>query len=249
VATAISTAAEELSEVVEELAIVAEGLAEVVEEPAAAERKSSHRRRKRRRRDRGEGESSRDRELQPVADATEDFSEDLQAEPAEQTVEEEAFDRPQESEADRSGGRPRRRRSRRGRSRDRQRPGGAESSAEELIIDSEPIDSEPIDSEPIDSEQDESIFEPAEPAGSRLSFEEADEDHADHDDEFADETSGKVGFRNIPTWQDAIGVIVGTNLESRAKRPGNGPSRGRQQGRGSRDRRGSGNRGPRKKPS
>ena len=67
----------------------------------------------------------------------------------------------------------------------------------------------------------------------------------DEDDEDADSASAKAGFRSIPTWEEAVGILVSANLESRARRPGNGgpPGRG---GRGSRDRsRPGGNRGPR----
>jgi hypothetical protein len=65
-----------------------------------------------------------------------------------------------------------------------------------------------------------------------------------------DAGSAKVGFRSIPTWEEAVGTIVAANLEARAKRPGNdGPSRSRG-GRGQRGgkRGGSGNRGRQQRP-
>jgi hypothetical protein len=52
--------------------------------------------------------------------------------------------------------------------------------------------------------------------------------------------SPRIGFRNIPTWHDAIGAIIGKNMESRARNPsgsrGHGGRGGRGRGRG-RDRR------------
>ena len=45
----------------------------------------------------------------------------------------------------------------------------------------------------------------------------------DFGDEGEDEDGGespRIGFRNIPTWQDAIGVMIAKNMESRARNPG-----------------------------
>jgi hypothetical protein len=39
--------------------------------------------------------------------------------------------------------------------------------------------------------------------------------------------SGRFGFRGIPTWQDAIGILVTRNLEARARRSGGGPQQTR----------------------
>ena len=38
--------------------------------------------------------------------------------------------------------------------------------------------------------------------------------------------SPRIGFRNIPTWQDAIGVIIAKNMESRTRNPGGLPRLG-----------------------
>jgi len=66
----------------------------------------------------------------------------------------------------------------------------------------------------------------------------ADSDQAEAFDEEGDEdgVSARVGFRGIPTWDEAVGMIVAKNLESRAKRPGggNGAPRGRGGQRGGR---------------
>jgi hypothetical protein len=34
----------------------------------------------------------------------------------------------------------------------------------------------------------------------------------------------KAGHRGIPTWEEAVGMVIAANMESRAKRPGNAPS-------------------------
>ena len=55
----------------------------------------------------------------------------------------------------------------------------------------------------------------------------------DEDDEDGDE-SPRIGFRNIPTWQDAIGVMIAKNLESRSRNPGGSRGPGGRGGRGER---------------
>jgi hypothetical protein len=55
-------------------------------------------------------------------------------------------------------------------------------------------------------------------------------------DEDGDGKPGKLSHRAIPTWEQAIGLMVATNMESRAKNPGAGKPRGR------------GRRGPRDRP-
>ena len=42
-----------------------------------------------------------------------------------------------------------------------------------------------------------------------------------------------IKHRNIPTWDEAVGMVIATNMEARAKNP-NGGSRGRGRGRGRR---------------
>jgi hypothetical protein len=62
---------------------------------------------------------------------------------------------------------------------------------------------------------------------------------SDEEDEADEGPSVRLGFRGIPTWDEAIGMIVDKNLEARAKRSSGGPrpSRGK---RPPRDNRGSG---------
>jgi hypothetical protein len=53
----------------------------------------------------------------------------------------------------------------------------------------------------------------------------------DHEGEY------KPNHRGIPSWEEAIGMIVATNMEARSKNPHAGPSsRGRGRGRGGRRR-------------
>ena len=46
-------------------------------------------------------------------------------------------------------------------------------------------------------------------------------------DEGEDQRSPRLGFRGIPTWEEAVGLIVTKNLAARAKRPGGGAQHGR----------------------
>ncbi len=83
-------------------------------------------------------------------------------------------------------------------------------------------------------------------ADESLDLRDAMEEEPDSDVEEGEEGEVRPGLRNIPTWDEAVGVMVSANLESRAKRPGNGESRGRG-GRGGHGGRGSGGKrgGPR----
>jgi hypothetical protein len=54
-------------------------------------------------------------------------------------------------------------------------------------------------------------------------------DMEDMDDDADDDDADKVdkeGHRAIPSWEEALSVIINKNLESRTKRPNGGPSRG-----------------------
>jgi ribonuclease E len=65
-------------------------------------------------------------------------------------------------------------------------------------------------------------------------------------DEGDDQRSPRLGFRGIPTWEEAVGLIVNKNIETRAKRPNGGAQHGRGH-RGPRDNRGG--RGGKRRPS
>ncbi|MGA2066558.1 MAG: hypothetical protein ABSG86_16395 [Thermoguttaceae bacterium] len=70
------------------------------------------------------------------------------------------------------------------------------------------------------------------------------EELTDEDQAEAEGGADHVGFRNIPTWPEAVGMIIAKNMESRAKNPGNPRPRGGPRGRGGRgNRRSSDNRG------
>jgi hypothetical protein len=57
----------------------------------------------------------------------------------------------------------------------------------------------------------------------------ADENHEPLDD---DEPRDEAEHRNIPSWDEAIGVIIAKNMEARQKNPNGYRSRGRPRGRG-----------------
>ncbi len=73
-------------------------------------------------------------------------------------------------------------------------------------------------------------------------------DLAENDDADAEQPA-RLGFRGIPTWEEAVGLLIDRNLEARAKRP----SAGQSHGRGSRSRDGHGRdkrgRGGKRRPS
>jgi hypothetical protein len=68
------------------------------------------------------------------------------------------------------------------------------------------------------------------------------------DEEAGEEPGGdrpaRIGFRGIPTWEEAVGMLITKNIEARARRPAGGPSHGRgnrdNRGRNDRDNRGRG---------
>ncbi len=62
----------------------------------------------------------------------------------------------------------------------------------------------------------------------------------DEDERLGGDRPARVGFRGIPTWEEAVGLVITKNMEARSKRSGGGPSKGRGD-RGPRDNRGRGN--------
>jgi ribonuclease E len=219
VVEALSVAAEELSEVAEELATVADELSDVVEPPSPEKRegeKEGGRRRRRRRRSR--------EPFLPAPGAEPAASEEVEMTEttADLAIEEEGVAGGPESEpAPPAQRRPRGRR-RRGRRERGDRP-------EEVR--------QVIDGSPADAVGPAGVADTADLDDGELL---GDEDH-----EEGEGKSDQVGFRNIPTWPEAVGIIVAKNLESRAKNPGGDQrSRGGQRGRGGRnDRRSSNRRG------
>jgi hypothetical protein len=59
----------------------------------------------------------------------------------------------------------------------------------------------------------------------------ADEEEQDEEDAKGSK-AGSTGHRAIPTWEEAVGMIVAANVEARARRPSRGPSHGRSRDRG-----------------
>jgi hypothetical protein len=213
-------ASEELSEVAEELASVAEELATVaeeavvVEEAAVVEEEPSLERREGGRRRR------RRRRSRPAFGQRSDTepSGPAEAEPPE-TAAELPTEEPDAAEADSDAvertGRPARGGRRRGR---RERTGRTDDVREAIGgRDEVPPEATPDEHEEM-----------------------VDEDQAEEEGEGR---SDQVGFRNIPSWPDAVGMIVARNMESRAKNPGNQRSGGGPRGRGGRGNRRPSNRG------
>ena len=222
----------DLAEVFAEPQVAGEKPADVdVREPSEAEGRRSGGRGRRRRRGRGRGQresSPAEQENRPEQIDREDLELELPEDSAETFGGEAAGSDASAAERESGDTRSRRGRSRRGRSRGQDTRGGQR------------------DSRPEKPEQQEESDQDS--ASTEMAAEPYDDYQCDEDD--ADATSARVGFRSIPTWEEAVGTIVAANLEARAKRPGNdAPPRSRG-GRGSRGgkRGGGGNRGPRQRP-
>ncbi|TVS13443.1 MAG: hypothetical protein EA424_21445, partial [Planctomycetaceae bacterium] len=67
------------------------------------------------------------------------------------------------------------------------------------------------------------------------SADDPDDDHHDDvsEDDDDDLSGASVKHRKIPTWDEAVALVISNNMESRARNPGNG-NRGRGRGRGRR---------------
>jgi hypothetical protein len=190
-----------------------EDLKEGAGEEGTIEDRERPKRRRRRGRGRGPGRQDRERPEHVPAEEGDRWDEASEAEHGEEEAE--AGERePKEAEGGEERPRRRRRRGRGGRS-SSDRPARAESA---------------------DGARDEAFDE-----------EESDEssqgESHDHDDEDGDEEGPRGSHKNIPTWSEAIGVMVETNMQSRKSSPQRpGPPRdrargGRGRGRGGRGRR------------
>lgn len=212
-----------------------ERAAGTAESPAESEEQRTSRRRRKRRR-RGRGASRADATQPPAAEPSEL---ELPAASEELPVADVAEDQSVAGDAvasevpgveagaeERSG----RRRSRRSGRRRKRRPEGTETREETA---GEPESDAGEAHPPRDFRPEPSEFAPRD---------DADDDSADeYVDEGDDDKELRVGHRAIPTWDEAVGLIIAANLESRAKRPSSGQSRGH----GGRDRRGGQRRPPR----
>ncbi len=184
--------------------------------PQSSDAEGPPERRRRKRRRRGRGPRDAAPAEQPTGSAPPE-SDDFTLE----LPEEEQPVEPGEPTAESRPERPERRRGRRGRSRGRDR-----GPVRDAAIPAPAVEDRP----PLEEDLDDTTLDLPDPLG----------------DETDDEASAAVGFHSIPTWEEAVGILVSANLESRARRPGNGAASGRGGNRGGRDRnRGGGNRGSR----
>ena len=119
--------------------------------------------------------------------------------------------------------RPRRRRSRRGRKRRDTEAGVGETSVGEASAGAadEPADAPTGYASEELPEMQREMTEADELADDGIDLEEGEEGEG--------QQSPRIGFRGIPTWEEAVGLIVNKNIETRAKRPSSGSqhSRGR----------------------
>ena len=168
--------------------------------------------RRRRRRGRGRNRGTAENTEQPIAEpgseetAEGGFGEGLELEPSESAEGETA-------EHDRGERRPRGRRRGRGGDRDRRRD-------EPVAPEGEFAAEAPDEFGEVD--EDETIHAGEEASGDFEGDEELDDGGE----------SPRIGFRNIPTWHDAIGVMIEKNMESRARNPGGSRGHGGRGGRG-----------------
>jgi hypothetical protein len=133
----------------------------------------------------------------------------------------------EESRSDEERSERRGRRRRRGRGRDRDQVRDEATSGEEIEIEDEDADFDG----PEDDEAEEVVgAEAATEAGDEPDFDDVDGNDDDGDEEGGE--SPRIGFRNIPTWQDAIGVMIAKNMESRSRNPGGPRGSGGRGGRG-----------------
>lgn len=212
-------AIEEPIELVEEFTQAIEELAEVVD--GSGEKMPARRRRKRYRKTRDPDETESDEAAAVLSDST---PPDLElTEKLSQPLGEE----PSREHRDSDEGRPKRRRQRRSplkkkkkHSLEAETAGGGDSSAGQKEK---------------DPEQDErSAAKTKKPSG-----EKGEEDEAANGSR-----SSKARHRAIPTWEEAVGIIIAANLEARAKSPTAGSSRGRSGGRSGRGSKGSRKKSP-----
>jgi len=184
----------------------------VGEDSESTEEKRPRRRRRRRRRGRG-GEQRRPSEPVSDEDSGQVASEEEAVAAGEESLGEEEQPVGEESETGRtSDRRSRRRRPRRGRNR---RDTESES---------------PAGAEPVSSVEEE--FEHTE------SFDDAETAEAGAEGDVEGEQPARMGFRGIPTWEDAVGLLIDKNIEARSKRPAGGPHHNGHGNRGQRDNRG-----------
>lgn len=243
----VSDSAAQFAELAEELPTAAEQSADAQPEGTEAGTSERRGRRRRRRRRRGprdvasEARTSASEGDEPAATSEiidfDNLEGEIESESESETIEvadEVADVEPRQGEPEGEPGRRRpRRRRRRGPGRDRERTDDRERTEQ----DAQPADT--LERAPVREPDDEISFDEPKVHEDDDSFDaghDFEEEHEEGDDE-----SPRIGFRNIPTWDNAISTIIAKNMESRAKNPNTGrPPSGH--GRG-------GNRGRRRPPS
>ena len=211
----------------EEASAESESSTENADESSEPKAKSGRRRRRRRRGRRLPETEPTETEIQEVeAEAAADSVELIDAEAASSSSSSAEGETAPAAEGTESGERRRHRRRRRS----RRKPGASSS---------EPASEREIDDEEAPSSADRAEGDVAEGdvADEEWSVEEG--DHGDADEADEDEQSLRLSHRAIPTWEEAIQLVIANNLESRSKHPTSGSA---PRGRG-------GHRKPRERPS
>jgi hypothetical protein len=191
--------------------------AETPTEPTEPTEKRPRRRRRRRRGRGGERQDSQEKNMPAVSDS----ATDVMSTPAESDSEHEpSADKTEVTDQEHIGDesekpRPKRRRSRRGKK--RRDTEAIPAAADEHS--SSHAKTPPSKSHDADEFEEEMPFDDSIPLGE------------------GEERPARLGFRGIPTWDEAVGMLIEKNLEARAKRPVAPQHHGRG-GRGSRDNRG-----------
>jgi hypothetical protein len=208
-----------------EAAASVEGAEAAPREPAGEAQRGPRRRRRKKRHKRRpiEGAEGRSESMPTDVEPAEEDQEEILGESVDQPGDEapaeagETTGPESPAEAERREGRKRRRRRR------KKRPEGAIPGEQSQVSEPEgEFSAEPLDEE---HEEDEGLHD---------TEHEDDEELHDAEHEGADESSGKLSHRAIPTWDQAIGLIIARNMEARAKNPNGGQrrgGRGRQRGR------------------
>ena len=202
----------------DEIAVTTESIDEqsTTEEGATEERRG-----RRRRRRRGRGRSREDAPSAETPTANEsseepDSDESVASEFVESDVDSSAKE---DAEEDRSeeGPAERRGRRRRGRGRGRDQVRDEQTGEEETAIVDDEFDFGGTEEE---ARSDASASDEHDFDGDEEHDGEHDENNEDADEDEDGGESPRIGFRNIPTWQDAIGMMIAKNLESRSRNPG-----------------------------
>jgi hypothetical protein len=189
-----------------------------VEEPAEQREKKSHRRKRRRRKDRDKDRIIA-KDEKPFADSARKGPADNDLPPAEAAGEgDDVAEKELGRETDAEEIEQRRLKHRRSRRGSRKRKNKAGEPSQGKAVSSDRTESAAVKGSSQASGSKKEITKE-----SKESIEEEEEDH--------DKGSGKSAFRAIPTWEEAIGIVITKNMESRPRRHGSGSSSSRTESR------------------